>query len=147
MSQFSLALSCHLNYVIFPFNCSEFNIFCLENADTVVFKVPIHGTCWLWTVLRTSTNNLFKMVIRKNCSSWALTTYLVWGGLFFLYSLYRNWHMDIRPKKVVLLMEIGRVKISYLSPDCIVECVSEYMFLCIFKFKKKNKETKNSKRN
>ena len=147
MSQFSLVLSRRLNYVIFPFNCSEFNIYYLENADTVVFKVPIHGTCWLWTVLWTLANNLFKMVISKNCSSWALTTYLIWGGLCFLYSLYRNWQMDIRPKKVVLLMEIGLVKICYLSPDRIVECVSEYMFLCIFKCKKKNKETKNSKRN
>ena len=60
--------------------------------------------------------------------------------------------MDIRPKKVVLFLEIGRVKISYLSPGRIVECVSGLMFLCNFDLKRKTrkqtkaKETKEEKR-
>ena len=130
MSQFSLVLSRRLNYVIFPFNCSEFNIYYLENADTVVFKVPIHGTCWLWTVLWTLANNLFKMVIRKNCSSWALKTYLVWGRLCFLYSLYRNWQMDIRLKKSSLASgnRPGENFLSLARPHSRM-CIRIYVFL------------------
>ena len=51
---------------------------------------------------------------------------------------------SLRPKKVVLFPEIGRMKFFYRSPVRIVECTSEYTFLV----SKKNKtQTKEAKRN
>ena len=59
---------------------------------------------------------------------------------------------SLRPKKVVLFPEIGRMKFFYRSPVRIVECTSEYTFLVSKNneqtSKKKNKtQTKEAKRN
>ena len=50
----------------------------------------------------------------------------------------------LRPKKVVLFPEIGRMKNYSLAR--IVKCVSEYMFLISKKQTKKEKKYKNTKK-
>ena len=45
--------------------------------------------------------------------------------------------------KIVLFPEIHRVSFFYHSPACIVECVSEYIFLISKKQKKKTKAIQN----
>ena len=48
-------------------------------------------------------------------------------------------------KKVVLFPEIGRVKLFYHLPACIVECVLEYTFLISKNNKQTTKKHKNQK--
>ena len=54
-------------------------------------------------------------------------------------------HLFHQAKKVVLFPEIDRVSFFYHSPACIVECVSEYIFLISKKQKKNKNNTKQSK--
>ena len=49
-------------------------------------------------------------------------------------------HLFHQAKKVVLFPEIDRVSFFYHSPACIVECVSEYIFLISKKQKNKAKQ-------
>ena len=57
---------------------------------------------------------------------------------------------ETRPKKLVLFLEIGRVRIFYHSPTGIVDCISEYIFLLKKNTEKtrrqKGKETKKKKK-
>ena len=52
-------------------------------------------------------------------------------------------HLFHQAKKVVLFPEIDRVSFFYHSPACIVECVSEYIFLISKKQKNKTKTIQN----
>ena len=67
--------------------------------------------------------------------SWNLNFWIYFHALFLF----------IRPKEVVLFLEIDQVKIFNQSPACIVECVSVYIFLIKKKQNKNNKKTKNVK--
>ena len=52
-------------------------------------------------------------------------------------------HLFHQAKKVVLFPEIDRVSFFYHSPACIVECVSEYIFLISKKQKNETKTIQN----
>ena len=69
----------------------------------------------------------------------------------FIYFLSKVWISEVyleptetslRPKKVVLFPEIGRMKFFYRSPVRIVECTSEYTFLV----SKNNEQTSKKKK-
>ena len=58
----------------------------------------------------------------------------------------REYYRSSKAKKIVLFPEISWVKFFYHSPACMVERVSEYIFLVSIKNGQKTKEFKEEKR-